>query len=107
MRRAPNIVFSVLALLLTAGGAAGKEEATSSPEQSIRRSVEILAHIEQPEAQESWLSHHLDRVHLHGKAGLAYTQPLSLAGRDLEISLQGPALDGKSLGLGLSFEIRF
>ena len=105
MRRAPNIVFSVLALLLTAGGAAGKEEATSSPEQSIRRSVEILAHIEQPEAQKSWLSHHLDRIHVHRKAGLAYTRSLSLAERDLELSLRGPALGKKSLGF--SFEIRF
>lgn len=105
MRRAPAIVFSVLALLLTAGGAAGEEETTSSPEQSLRRSVEILAHIEQPEAQESWLSHHLDRIHFHRKAGLAYTRPLRLADRDLELSLSGPALNRKSLGLSL--EIRF
>ena len=105
MRRASIIVFSTLALLLTAGGAAGEEEAMPSPEQSRLRSVEILAHIEQPEAEESWLSHHLNRVHVHHKAGLAYTRSLSLAEHDLELSLRGPALDSKSLGF--SFEIRF
>ncbi len=105
MWRAPVITFSVLALLLTAGGAAGEEEATPSPERPLRRGVEILAHIEQPKAQESWLSQHLDRIHVHRKAGLAYTRPLSLADRDLELSLRGPALDKKTLGL--SFEIRF
>jgi hypothetical protein len=105
MWRAPVIVFSVLALLLTAGGAAGEEEATPSSEQPLRRSVEILAHIEQPEAQQSWLSHHLDRIHFHRKSGIAYTRPLSLARHDLELSLRGPAINKKSLGL--SFEIRF
>ena len=105
MWRAPVIVFSVLALLLTAGGAAGEEETTSSPEQPLRRSVEILAHIEQPEAQQSWLSHHLDRIHIDRKMGLTYTRPLSLAEHDFELSLRGPALNKKTLGL--SFEIRF
>jgi hypothetical protein len=105
MRRAPIIVLSLLALLLTAGGAAAEDEATRSPEQSRRRSAEILAHIDQPEAEESWLSHHLARIHLHGKTGLAYSQPLSLAERDFEFSVRGPALDRKSLGL--SFEVRF
>jgi hypothetical protein len=105
MWRAPIIVFSALALLLTAGGAAGQDEATTSPERPRRRSVEILAHIEQPKAEASWLSQHLDRIHFHKKAGLTYTRPLSLAEHDLELSLRGPALDKKSLGL--SFEIRF
>ena len=105
MRRTSIIVFSTLALLVTAGGAAGEDEAMPSPERPHLRSVEILAHIEQPEAQQSWLSHHLDRIHLHSKAGLAYTRPLSLADHRLELSLRGPALDSKSLGF--SFEIRF
>ena len=91
--------------MLTAGGAAGEEKATPSSEPPLRRSVEILAHIEQPEAQQSWLSHHLDRIQFHKKSGLAYTQPLSLADHDLEFSLRGPALNKKTLGL--SFEIRF
>ncbi len=105
MRRALIIVFSTLTLLLIAGGAAGEEEVVPSPKQSLLRSVEILAHIEQPEAQKSWLSHHLDRIHVHRKSGIAYTRPLSLARHDLELSLRGPALNEKSLGL--SFEIRF
>jgi len=105
MWRAPVIVFSALALLLTAGGAAAEEEETTSLEQPLRRSIEILAHTEQPEAQQSWLSHHLDRIHFHRKTGLAYTQSLNLAEHDLEFSLRGPALDKKALGL--SFEIRF
>ena len=70
-----------------------------------RRSVEILAAIEQPEGDKSWLSHHLDRIHVNRKTGLAYTQPLNLADHDIELSLRGPALDRKRLGL--SFEIRF
>jgi hypothetical protein len=106
MRRASIIVFSALALLLTAGGAWGEEEeATLPPEQPRRRSAEILAHTEQPEAEASWLSHHLERVHLHSKAGLAYTRPLRLAERDFEFSLRGPALGRKRVGL--SFEITF
>ena len=105
MRRASLIVFSALALLLTAGGAAGEDEATPPPEESRRRSVQILAHIEQPEAEQSWLSHHLDRIHFHRKAGLSYTRPLSLAEHDLELSLRGPALDRKRVGV--SFEVRF
>jgi hypothetical protein len=105
MRRASLIVLSALALLLTAGGAAGEDKATPSPEQPRRRSAEILAHIEQPEREKGWLSHHLDRIHLHRKAGIAYTRPLSLADRDLELSFSGPALDKKTLGLAL--EIRF
>ena len=105
MWRVPVIVFSALALLLTAGGAAGEEEETTSLEQQRRRSIEILEHIEKPEREQSWLSHHLDRIHFHRKAGLAYTQPLSLADHDLELSLRGPALGPRRLGL--SFEIRF
>jgi hypothetical protein len=92
-------------MLLTAGAAAGQDKATPQPEESRRRSVEILAHIEQPEGEQSWLSHHLERIHFHRKAGLAYTQPISLAEHDLELSLRGPALGRKRLGL--SFEVRF
>jgi hypothetical protein len=106
VRRASIIVFSALALLLTAGGAGGEEEEEMpSAEQSRRRSAEILAHTEQPEAQSSWLSHHLERIHLHRRTGLAYTRPLRLAERDLEFSLRGPALGPKRVGL--SFEISF
>ena len=105
MWRAPVIVFSALALLLTAGGAAGEEEEATSLEQPRRRSVEILAHIEKPEGEQGWLSHHLDRIHLNRKTGLAYTQSLRLAEHDLEFNLRGPALNKKALGL--SFEIRF
>lgn len=105
MRKAPLIVLSALALLLMAGGAAGEDEATSPPEQVRRRSAEILAQIEQPEGETSWLQHHLDRIHFHRKAGFAYTQPLSLAEHDLQLSLRGPALDRKHVGL--TFEIRF
>ena len=105
MRRIPIIVMSALALLLTAGGAAGEDEAMPSPEKSRRSSAEILAHIDQPEAETGWLDHHLDRIHFHRKTGLAYTRPLALAERDLELSLRGPALSRKRFGL--SVEIRF
>ena len=105
MRRAFISVFSVIVLLLTAGGASGEDETTDSPEPSPRRSAEILAQVEQPEAEATWLSHHLDRVRFHKKAGLAYTRPLNLAERDFELSLCGPALDRKRVGLSL--EIRF
>jgi len=105
MRRTPLIVLSALALLLTAGGAAGEDAAAPSPEQSRRRSAQILSHVEQPEGETSWLQHHLDRIHFHRKSGLAYTQQLSLAEHDLELSVRGPALDRKHVGL--SFEIRF
>jgi len=105
MWRGSVIVFSVLALLLTSGGAAGDEEETPSPESPRRRSVEILAHVEKPEGNESWLSHHLDRIHFNKKTGLAYTRPLSLAHHDLQVSVRGPALDRKTVGLSL--EIRF
>jgi hypothetical protein len=105
MWRAFIIVFSALVLLSTAGGAAAEEEATPLPEQPRRHSAEVLARVEQPEAEASWLSHHLNRIHFHGKAGLAYTRPVGLAERQLELSLRGPALGRKRVGL--SFEIRF
>jgi hypothetical protein len=105
MRRVPTIVFSALALLWTAGGAAAEDDATPSPEQSRRRSAEILAHIQQSEVKESWLSYHLDRIRIDGDAGLEYRRPLNLSQRDLELRVRGPALDRKTAGL--TFEIRF
>jgi hypothetical protein len=105
MRRIPIIAMAALALLLTGGGAAAEEETTPSPEESRRRSAEILAHIDQRDAETSWFNRHLDRIQVHRKAGLAYTQPVALAERDLELSVRGPALGKKRFGL--TFEIRF
>jgi hypothetical protein len=105
MWRAPVIVLSALALLLTAGAARAEDEQALSPEQSRRRSAQILAYMDQPEAEESWLDHHLARIHLHGKTGFAYVHPLRLAEHDLKLSLRGPALGKKRVGLSL--EIRF
>lgn len=112
MRRASIIVLSALTLLLTAGGAAAEDKATPPPEQSRRSSAEILAHMEQPEAEESWLSYHLHRIHVHDEAGLAYTRPLRLADRHVELSLRGPARPTPKgmpggLQLGISVEVRF
>ena len=73
--------------------------------QSKKSLDQILAHIEKPEAEASWLSYHLDRIHLHSDTGLAYTRQLNLAERDLALSLRGPALGKRTVGL--SFEIRF
>jgi hypothetical protein len=105
MRRARIGIPFTFALLLASGGTAGAEEGKPAPEQRARRSSEILAHIDQPEAGKSWLAHHLDRVRIDGKSGLRYARPLAFGKRDLELELRGPAMGRKRFGV--SFELRF
>jgi hypothetical protein len=54
---------------------------------------------------DSWLSVQLDHVRLHKKGGLAYTRRLDRDDRDLVLSLHGPAMSHKRVGL--AFEVRF
>lgn len=105
MRRARIIVLSTLALLLTGGGLGGAEEPGAAPERPVRRGAEILAQVDQPPAEKGWLAHHLDRIHIHRKSGLAYSRPLAIGEQDLELRVLGPAMGRKRVGL--SFEIRF
>ena len=64
--------------------------------------------MDQPEgADRSWLSHHLDRLHIHKKSGLEYRRPFSVGERDLELRVRGPALKMRRKRLGMSFEVRF
>ncbi len=83
--------------LLVAGNAATADEGPAA---------HALAQADLPAAGATWLSAHLDRVHLHKKSGLAYTTRVARADRDLELSLHGPAM-GSIKRLGVAFEVRF
>jgi len=55
--------------------------------------------------ERSWLRTHLSRVRIHKTTGLAYTTRLKREGSDLELSVRGPGMGRKRLGLSL--EVRF
>jgi hypothetical protein len=101
-------VCSVLALMMGGSPAALADEKDARAElRSIRHSAEILAHMDQPEGDRSWLSHHLDRVHLHKRSGLEYRRPLNIGQREIELRVRAPGLKLKRKRLGMSFEVRF
>jgi hypothetical protein len=58
-----------------------------------------------PPPQRGWLRSQLAHLHLHKKSGLAYTRRLDRGERDYVVSVRGPALGHKRLGLSL--ELRF
>ncbi len=96
LRRA--IAALISGALVLASGAAAADEGTPS--------VQVLAHADLPEMEQSWISAHLDRVRLHKKSGFAYTTRVARADGDLELSVHGPAM-GSVKRLGVAFEVRF
>ena len=92
------ILSVVLLLFLCSNARADEPTAKDEP----RRAAEIIAHIEKPKPQQSWLEMHLG---VRKGAGIEYRHKLSVGRRDLIFSVYGPAMKKKRLGLG--FEIRF
>ena len=98
-RRGTVLPVAIGVLLLTAGGAQADPE-TAAPGPHLLPPVSAP-----PPARRSWLRSELSRVHIHKKTGLAYTRQLERDGADLELSVRGPGLGRKRLGL--SIELRF
>ncbi len=97
----------MLGFLLTVGGAARADEQTAEPKPTLRRSAEILAHMDRPEIEmphpeRSWF---ISSVHIKKKRGLEYTHVMSLNERPLLLNIQGPVMRKRRLGLTL--ELRF
>lgn len=101
-----SVLAAIGGLVLTTAPAAAEDEERATRDIEARRSSEIIAHMDRPETDEGWLAHHLERLHVHKKTGLAYTRSVDIGRHDLRMSVRGPAL-GRKKRLGLSFEIRF
>jgi len=91
-----------LALLL-ASSEAGAEPNELATEPRARRSAEILVDLDHPRPDSGWLDAHMQRFHVRHKRGVAYTQPLDLGERGAELSVIGPGVSGKSVGLAVEF----
>ncbi len=96
-----------LGFLLTVGGAARADEETTEPKPTLRRSAEILAHMDQPaletpRPERTWFT---SNVHIKKKRGLEYTHVMSVNGHPMLLNIQGPVMRKKRLGL--TFELRF
>jgi hypothetical protein len=102
--------FATLTGALLIGG--GAERAGAEPgdrergrDTAHRPRVEVLLDVDGPSRERGWLDFHLERVRLHKKRGLAYTRRVERSGTDLELSVVGPALERRRVGV--AFEIRF
>ncbi len=96
-----------LGLLLSVGNVARADEETADYEVTVRRSIEILAHMDRPEIEmphpeRSWF---VSNVHIKKKRGLEYTHVMSFNERPLLLNFQGPVMRKRRLGLTL--ELRF
>jgi hypothetical protein len=101
----PRIAIATVVLTLLAGGAAADDEVLPlDARPKLRRSAEILLHVERGEEHQSWIEFHLDHVRTH-KRGFAYTREVSFGARELELTVMGPAL--RHHRFGLAFEVRF
>jgi hypothetical protein len=102
VRHVGSIEIALLAALLVATPAlADGDPAAQEPQR--RRAAEILATLDQPEAEEGWLELHLDRVRIGGQGGLQYRQKFEGRERDKELRINGPALKRKTVGLEIEF----
>ena len=95
----------IFGLSLVAYGAQANDN-DADFEATSPRGAEILYHIDRPGPGKSWLSLHIERIAVHKKAGLAYTQKLNLGERGMSFSVRGPAM-GRKKRVGLSVELRF
>ncbi len=96
-----------LGFLLSVGGAARADEEPADQEPVLRRSVEILAHMDRPEMEaprpgRTWFT---SNIHIKKKRGLEYTHMMSVNGHPMLLNVQGPVMRKKRLGL--TFELRF
>ena len=96
-----------LGLLLSLGGDTRADEKTAVQQPTLRRSIEVLAHMDRPEIQiprpeRTWFT---NNIHIKKKRGFEYTHVTSFNGRPLLFNIQGPVMRKKRLGLTL--ELRF
>jgi hypothetical protein len=102
--------FATLTGALLMGGGAERAGAEPSGRErphdgAHRPRIEVLLDLDGANRERGWLDLHLERVHLHKKSGLAYTRRVERSGTDLELSVVGPALERRRVGI--AFEIRF
>jgi hypothetical protein len=113
-RRSPTALLATLGFatlgVATTPATARADEPTSSPQPIRAQAAEILAGLDLPEDEQGWLAFHLDRMGIHKKYGLTYSQRLDAGDKGMSFSVRGPVL-GKALSkrrrFGLSFEIHF
>ncbi len=96
-----------LGFLLSVGGAARADEETAVSKPTIRRSAEILAHMDQPaletlRPERTWFT---GNIHIKKKRGFEYTYLMSVNGHPMLLNVQGPVM--RKNRLGLTFELRF
>jgi hypothetical protein len=89
-------------LLLTPATTAGAGGSSDREESRIQPAREILTEVEKSDSGASWLRTH---IHVRKKRGIEYSQPFTMASRQLVLNIHGPAMSRKRLGLG--FEVRF
>jgi hypothetical protein len=99
--RALWIVPALLPLLATPASA---EE--DPVKMRIRTGSSVLAHVDRERVDSSWLTGHLNRMHLHQQRGFAYTQAFDKGEKGLELNVHGPAV-GSKRAFGLGIELRF
>jgi hypothetical protein len=102
LRHVGSVEIALLVTLLVASPAlADGDPEPQAPKH--RRSAEILATLDQPEAEEGWLDFHLDRIRVGGDSGLQYRQRFPGGERGKELRIKGPALKRKTVGLEIEF----
>ncbi|MBW2270419.1 MAG: hypothetical protein JRH16_17780 [Deltaproteobacteria bacterium] len=113
-RRSPIALLATLGFatlgLATTPPIARAEKPAPPPESVHADAAEILAGLDRPDDERSWLSLHLDRMNVHRKYGLTYTRSVDAGAKGMHFSVRGPVL-GKALTkrrrIGLSFEFHF
>ena len=95
------IVATAVGLLLPTPGLADRDSDDAPPRR--QRSREILLHIEKPSERD--LHQVQSEFRIHKRRGLEYRRGVTVGERDLVLSLQGPAMPRRRLGL--AFEVRF
>ena len=98
-------VFIGTGILLLAACTAQAEPEIQHTAYENPRGPGSLSSLSSASGERGWVRTHLDRIHLHKKAGLAYTKSFDAVDRDLLLSVRGPALGRKRYGLAL--ELRF
>jgi hypothetical protein len=102
LRHVGSVEIALLLALLAASPALAEGDPEAKPREP-RRAAEILATLDQPEADEGWLNFHLDRVRVGGEGGLQYRQSFPGRERNTELRVRGPALKRKTVGLEIEF----
>lgn len=103
--RSIAVAITLIGLLPAPGAIAGSRERAQLQPQT-RRGAEILARVDRPEGDRSWLSTHLSRIRIHKRTGFAYVHSIDYGERGMQFKVLGPVMRKKK-NLGLTFELRF